>query len=85
MHGREPRSVITALIGLTSFGRSAARRRRTYHTDSAAVTGPYGSSAILTIMKMRVEFVTAPRTEPYGQIAVFLDISGNRWDLLGPA
>ena len=31
-----------------------------------------------------VEFVTAPRTEPYGQVAVFVDIAGNRWDLLGP-
>lgn len=31
-----------------------------------------------------VEFVTEPRTEPYGRVAVFLDISGNRWDLLGP-
>jgi len=31
-----------------------------------------------------VEFVTLPRTEPYGQVAVFLDIAGNRWDLLGP-
>ena len=31
-----------------------------------------------------VEFVTAPRTEAYGRIAVFLDIAGNRWDLLGP-
>ncbi len=31
-----------------------------------------------------VEFVTAPRTEPYGQVAVFLDLEGNRWDLLGP-
>ena len=31
-----------------------------------------------------VEFVSAPRTEPYGQVAVFLDIAGNRWDLLGP-
>jgi catechol 2,3-dioxygenase-like lactoylglutathione lyase family enzyme len=30
-----------------------------------------------------VEFVTAPRTEPYGKFAVFLDIAGNRWDLLG--
>ena len=30
-----------------------------------------------------VEFVTAPRTEPYGRIAVFVDIAGNRWDLLG--
>jgi predicted enzyme related to lactoylglutathione lyase len=32
-----------------------------------------------------VEFVTSPRTEPYGRVAVFLDLPGNRWDLLGPA
>ena len=32
-----------------------------------------------------VEFVTAPRVEPYGRVAVFRDIAGNRWDLLGPA
>jgi catechol 2,3-dioxygenase-like lactoylglutathione lyase family enzyme len=32
-----------------------------------------------------VRFVTAARVEPYGQVAVFLDIEGNRWDLLGPA
>jgi catechol 2,3-dioxygenase-like lactoylglutathione lyase family enzyme len=32
-----------------------------------------------------VEFVTSPRTEPYGRVAVFLDVAGNRWDLLGPA
>ncbi len=31
-----------------------------------------------------VEFVTQPRTEAYGRIAVFVDIAGNRWDLLGP-
>lgn len=31
-----------------------------------------------------VEFVTEPRQEPYGQVAVFVDIAGNRWDLLGP-
>jgi len=31
-----------------------------------------------------VEFVDGPRTEPYGRVAVFLDIAGNRWDLLGP-
>lgn len=30
-----------------------------------------------------VEFVTEPRTEPYGKVAVFVDICGNRWDLLG--
>jgi hypothetical protein len=31
-----------------------------------------------------VEFVTAPRAEAYGRVAVFLDVAGNRWDLLGP-
>lgn len=31
-----------------------------------------------------VRFVTEPRDEPYGRVAVFLDVSGNRWDLLGP-
>ncbi|MEU4562728.1 VOC family protein [Actinoplanes sp. NPDC023936] len=31
-----------------------------------------------------VTFVREPRTEPYGRVAVFLDIAGNRWDLLGP-
>ncbi len=32
-----------------------------------------------------VEPETAPRTESYGRVAVFRDIAGNRWDLLGPA
>jgi predicted enzyme related to lactoylglutathione lyase len=32
-----------------------------------------------------VEFLTAPRTEPYGRVAVFRDIAGNKWDLIGPA
>jgi catechol 2,3-dioxygenase-like lactoylglutathione lyase family enzyme len=31
-----------------------------------------------------VEFEATPRTEPYGQVAVFIDVAGNRWDLLGP-
>jgi catechol 2,3-dioxygenase-like lactoylglutathione lyase family enzyme len=31
-----------------------------------------------------VEFLTPPRTEPYGRVAVFADVAGNRWDLLGP-
>src|SRR5215211_3019704 len=31
-----------------------------------------------------VAFVTTPRTEPFGKFAVFVDIAGNRWDLLGP-
>lgn len=32
-----------------------------------------------------VEFVRPPRAEAYGSVAVFLDVAGNRWDLLGPA
>ena len=32
-----------------------------------------------------VVFVSPPRSEPYGRVAVFLDIEGNRWDLLGPS
>ena len=32
-----------------------------------------------------VQFVRPPRTEPYGRVAVFLDIAGNKWDLIGPA
>ena len=31
-----------------------------------------------------VEFVSEPRLEPYGHVAVFRDVAGNRWDLLGP-
>jgi len=32
-----------------------------------------------------VEFLSPPRSAPYGRVAVFRDILGNRWDLLGPA
>jgi catechol 2,3-dioxygenase-like lactoylglutathione lyase family enzyme len=31
-----------------------------------------------------VEFVTEPSDAPYGRFAVFRDIAGNKWDLLGP-
>jgi len=40
-----------------------------------------------TLVRLRdhgVEFVGATRDEPYGRVAVFLDVVGNRWDLLGP-
>ena len=31
-----------------------------------------------------VRFISGPRVEAYGKVAVFLDLEGNRWDLLGP-
>jgi catechol 2,3-dioxygenase-like lactoylglutathione lyase family enzyme len=32
-----------------------------------------------------VEFVTEPREEPFGRVAVFRDVAGKKWDLIGPA
>ncbi|MFI6685469.1 VOC family protein [Streptomyces sp. NPDC050485] len=32
-----------------------------------------------------VRFLEEPRHEPYGSVAVFEDLYGNRWDLLEPA
>jgi hypothetical protein len=31
-----------------------------------------------------VRFAEEPRVEEYGTVAVFLDLYGNRWDLVGP-
>lgn len=36
------------------------------------------------MLKHGVEFVELPRDEIYGRLAVFRDIAGNLWDLLGP-
>ena len=40
-------------------------------------------STYARMMAAGVTFVSAPRVEPYGRVAVFLDLEGNRWDLLG--
>ncbi|WP_433560256.1 VOC family protein [Pseudonocardia xinjiangensis] len=40
-------------------------------------------AAYLRMASAGVEFVTPPRSEDYGRVAVFLDVAGNRWDLLG--
>jgi catechol 2,3-dioxygenase-like lactoylglutathione lyase family enzyme len=32
-----------------------------------------------------VRFLEAPRREPYGTVAVFEDLYGARWDLIGPS
>jgi catechol 2,3-dioxygenase-like lactoylglutathione lyase family enzyme len=64
--------------------------------QSAAVGGQFAGRVGLflrvedfdaTYERMRaagVEFVGEPREESYGRVVVFLDIAGNRWDLLGP-
>lgn len=35
-----------------------------------------------TYLQRGVNFVEAPRVEPYGTVAVFEDLYGNRWDLI---
>lgn len=32
-----------------------------------------------------VRFTESPRTEPYGTVVVFLDLYGNKWDLVQPS
>ncbi|KAA8649494.1 uncharacterized protein ATNIH1004_002165 [Aspergillus tanneri] len=32
-----------------------------------------------------IQFISEPRAEEYGNVAVFLDFVGNKWDLLGPS
>lgn len=38
----------------------------------------------LTYRERGVRFVDEPRNEPYGIVAVFEDLYGNRWDLIEP-
>jgi catechol 2,3-dioxygenase-like lactoylglutathione lyase family enzyme len=41
-------------------------------------------AAYQRMAKYGVEFEGEPRSERYGQVVVFRDVAGNRWDLLGP-
>jgi catechol 2,3-dioxygenase-like lactoylglutathione lyase family enzyme len=65
--------------------------------DQAAVVGKQAAGRVGFFLRVEdfdaayrrmaaagVVFVTPPRLEPYGRVAVFLDIAGNKWDLLGP-
>lgn len=36
------------------------------------------------MMAAGVSFLERPREEPYGAVAVFADLYGNKWDLIGP-
>ncbi|MFC3500565.1 VOC family protein [Micromonospora krabiensis] len=92
--GRPKRWVVVRPPG----GQTGLLLARADGDDQAAVVGAQVAGRVgfflevddfgATYRRMRdagVEFVRPPRTEPYGQVAVFRDIAGNRWDLLGPA
>lgn len=41
-------------------------------------------STLQRIRNAGSKVVGEPRDEPYGQVVVFVDLYGNKWDLLGP-
>lgn len=41
-------------------------------------------AAVERLRRYGVELVGEPRHEVYGSVVVFVDVAGNRWDLLGP-
>jgi len=47
------------------------------------VVRPPGGRTGVLLARADGVFVSPPRSEPYGRVAVFRDLEGNRWDLLG--
>ncbi len=62
----------------------AASDATTTGFNRVCFTTPDLDAAHRRMVDAGVVFVTPARTEPYGMVAVFEDIAGNRWDLLGP-
>jgi hypothetical protein len=72
----------------TRLGRTPGRGEQPVHLGLVAIVVAEYDPAISFFVRMTsagVRFITPPRTESYGRVAVFLDIAGNKWDLLGPA
>ncbi|MEM0947680.1 MAG: VOC family protein [Pseudomonadota bacterium] len=64
----------TAHVGYAAGGRVAYFL---YTDDFAAQSARMKAAGVM--------FEGAPRIEPYGTVAVFADLYGNRWDLIEPA
>jgi catechol 2,3-dioxygenase-like lactoylglutathione lyase family enzyme len=91
--GRSKRWVVVrppgAATGLLLARADGERERRAIGTQFAGRVGLFlrvddFDAAHRRMLDHGVEFVTSPRDEPYGRVAVFVDIAGNKWDLLGP-
>jgi catechol 2,3-dioxygenase-like lactoylglutathione lyase family enzyme len=62
----------------TAIGQHAGGRVGYFlHTDNFAAQQA-------RMLAAGVQFEEAPRREPYGTVAVFHDLYGNRWDLIEP-
>ena len=86
--GRSKRWVVVRPPG----GETGVLLARADDDDQAAVIGQQVAGRVGFFLRVDnfvfagvLEFVSPPRTEPYGKVAVFRDIAGNLWDLLGPA
>jgi predicted enzyme related to lactoylglutathione lyase len=70
-------------------GRESGTRRRSLGRQAAGRVGFFlrvddFDAAHARMRDAGVAFDSPPRDEPYGWVAVFRDIAGNRRDLLGP-
>jgi predicted enzyme related to lactoylglutathione lyase len=77
-----------ARTGLLLAQADGPRQARAVGDQFAGRVGPFlrvedFDAAYERMRAAGVEFVGEPRAEPYGRVAVFTDIAGNRWDLLG--
>jgi catechol 2,3-dioxygenase-like lactoylglutathione lyase family enzyme len=90
--GGEKRWVVVAPSGSSESGLLLARAANAQQAQ--AVGNQSGGRVFLFLVtddfqrdhaqfvERGVTFVEAPRTEPYGIVAVFEDLYGNRWDLI---
>jgi len=63
----------------SAFIDKAARGRVAFFLHTDDFHGEHES-----MLKAGLKFLEAPRQEPYGTVAVFEDLYGNRWDLIEP-
>jgi catechol 2,3-dioxygenase-like lactoylglutathione lyase family enzyme len=91
--GRSKRWVVVRPVGAQTgilLGRADGDRQATVVGDQFA--GRVGlflrvddfDASYERMVAAGVRFMSPPREEAYGRLAVFLDLEGNRWDLLGP-
>lgn len=86
------RWVLVAPPGATEAGLLLARARG---AEQEAAVGKQGGGRVVFFLRTDdfwrdyhryrdagVDFIEAPREEPYGTVVVFEDLYGNRWDLV---
>lgn len=67
----------------TVTARTCSLKLRVMRLDLVAIVVDDFDAGYRRMVDAGVTFLGRPRTEGYGRVAVFLDIAGNKWDLLG--